>query len=201
MRAGLDMKQFSGAGYLERYFAEIKKMSGITPVDELFASFTHYLTIFKQHSQESVREYVEREAKSWEEVQEATASMDGSEEIDGQQPLHDHLRGMLLLRRSVIQDRDYPLIFKECTSGTPFEGIKRAMLESYKEFRSLKGNQGTFAPRQQKPQRQTGYDAEELEEPCGAANQDLADSWSEQDWQTAFGAQGSADPANVGEAT
>ena len=78
------------------------------------------------------------------------------------------------------------------------KGSKKDMVESYKELRSLKGNQGTFAPRQQRGTRHAGYGAEEQSEPCGAAGQTSAESWSEQDWTTAFGAEESADPADVG---
>ena len=98
-------------------------MSGITPVGELFTSFTYYLNTFKQGPQESIREYVEREAKIWEQVQESVAQMDDTEDVEDQQPIHDHLRGMLLLRRSSIQSRDYPLIFKGNSGGTPYAEI------------------------------------------------------------------------------
>ena len=85
----------------------------------------------------------------------------------------------------------------------PFEDIKKSMLESYKEFRSPKGNQGTFAPGRQRGPRHSGYGADEQIDPHSGADQTSADSWSEADWTMnyAFGAGMSADPANVGDAT
>ena len=54
------MADYDGPSGLDRFFAEVKRMSGIAPVDELFGSFTYYLNTFKQGPQESIREYVER---------------------------------------------------------------------------------------------------------------------------------------------
>ena len=79
------MADYDGSGGLDRFFAEIKKVAGVAPVDELFSSFTYYLTTFKQGPHDSIREYVEGEAETWEQVQEAVAQMDGSDNIDDQE--------------------------------------------------------------------------------------------------------------------
>ena len=51
MRANHDMNKFDGPGSLDKFYAEIKRMSGITPVDELFVSFTFYMSSFRQGQQ------------------------------------------------------------------------------------------------------------------------------------------------------
>ena len=96
----------------------------------------------------------------WEEVQEAIAQMDQKEDATTIEPVHDHLRGMLLLGRSHIQPRDYPMIFKATGHGAPYNTIKNAMLESCREFLTLKGNQGSFGSgRGKRDRRHTGYGA------------------------------------------
>ena len=77
------MADCDGPSGLGKFFAEIKRVSGITPVDELITSFTYYLNTFKQGPHESIRGHVERGAKIWERVQESVAQMDGSETIWG----------------------------------------------------------------------------------------------------------------------
>ena len=129
-----------------REFLSSGLRTGASPtLDELFTSFTHYMNTLQQGPQESIREYVEREAKIWEHVQESVAQMDGTENIEDGQPIHDQLRGMLLLRRSNMQSRDCPLIFRVKAGGAPYAGIKKALLLLiYQQFRSLKGSQGSF---------------------------------------------------------
>ena len=126
------MSIFDGPDGLTRFYAEIKKMAGIAPVDELYSTMSFSMRTFKPSPQESVKGYVDRESMVWEEVQEAIAQMDQKEDATTIEPVHDHLRDMLLLGRSHIQPRAYPLIFKANEHGTPYNTIKIAMLQSYR---------------------------------------------------------------------
>ena len=64
-------------------------MAGVQPVDELYETITSYLSTFKQHNQEAVKEYVKRERIWWEQLQEAVALTDGKDEdIYLIEPLH-----------------------------------------------------------------------------------------------------------------
>ena len=96
-------------------------MAGVQPVDELYDAITSYLTSFKQHTQETMKEFVKREGFWWEQLHEAVALTDGKDkDIHLIEPMHEQLRGMLLLRRSVIQAQDYPMLFKD-SNGVNFE--------------------------------------------------------------------------------
>ena len=71
---------------------------------------------------------------------------------------------MLLLRRSFVQARDYPMLFKE-TGGVSFDKIKNCMEDTHFEFRTLKRNQGKFAQQDTKYQaRGRTYAANEQKE-------------------------------------
>ena len=92
---------------LDNVYDDIKGVADITPVDELFSNVAYYLQNFKLSSQGSVKECLARVPLAWEEAQ---GAIDHMEQLDGSspiQPVHDHLRGMLLPRRSSSQNRDY----------------------------------------------------------------------------------------------
>ena len=80
-------------------------MAGVQPVDELYDSMMHYLQNFKMRPQEIIKEYITRETTVWEQLQEAVALIDGREG-EAPSPIHEQLRGMLLLRRLAIPLRD-----------------------------------------------------------------------------------------------
>ena len=100
-RGKYDVSNFDGPGSLERFYAVLKAMAGVQPVDELYDAMIYYLQNFKMNPQESIQEYITRETTVWEQLQEAVALIDGRE-ADVVSPIHDQLRGMLLLRRSAI---------------------------------------------------------------------------------------------------
>ena len=58
--------------------------------------------------------YLKREAKTWERLQESVALMDGKTDIEGVQPMHDKMRGMLLLKRSKLTQMHYPNADERC---------------------------------------------------------------------------------------
>jgi hypothetical protein len=172
---------WTGPGTLEKFYDKLKDMAGVMPVDELFESMMFYLMKFTMHSQETVKEYVAREATVWEQLQDALDAMTSTVKDDGgdpwhgirkTEPLHDQLRGMLLLRRSNINSRDYPMILKELglKNQLSYASVSKAICESYQEIHSLKGNQGTFIKKNERPKArvrpsyQRGYVAEADEE-------------------------------------
>ena len=57
----------------------------------------------------------------WEEVQEAIAQMDQKEDATTIEPVHDQLYGMLLLIRSYVQPRGYPLVSQASEHGAPYD--------------------------------------------------------------------------------
>ena len=83
------MSTFDGHEWLFNFYAGAKRIAGITPVHN-----------FKQSSREYVKEYMDRESLVWEEAQGATAHMYQLDDISSVHPVHDHMRGMLLLRRT-----------------------------------------------------------------------------------------------------
>ena len=54
-------------------------MAGVQPVDELYDAITSYLSTFKQHSHETMKEYIKREGIWWGQLQESVALTDGKE--------------------------------------------------------------------------------------------------------------------------
>ena len=66
----------------------------------------------------------------WEHFQEVVAIAYGHTDIATIEPLHDQLRAMFLLRRSVSPPREYPMAMKE-GRGVGYSGIQKVMLESY----------------------------------------------------------------------
>ena len=100
-------------------------MTGVQPDDELYDAISSYPSTFKQHNQGTMKEYIKREGIWWEQLQESVALTDDKDEIIHLiEPLHEQLRGLLLLRRSVIQVRDYPMLFKE-SNGVSFETSRK----------------------------------------------------------------------------
>ena len=139
LKGNYKMEDFEGDNGLSLFYLELKRIAGTGPVDDLFDSTTFYLNVFRQTSTETAKEYIDREANQWEQFQESVSAIQavssrpedniGSEAIAPEriEPIHDQLRGMLLLKRSVVAPRDYPMLTKECR-GHGYEGIKKALL-------------------------------------------------------------------------
>ena len=103
-----DMQSFLGKDGLEKFLLTLKSMAGVKPVDELYTAVYYYLMSFRQQAVESVREYLDREEKAWDDMKQILVAMrplDATETVDPV-PFHDQLRAILLLKRSSIQPRD-----------------------------------------------------------------------------------------------
>ena len=194
LKGNYKMEDFEGDNGLSLFYLELKKIAGTVPVDDLFDSTTFYLNVFRQTSTETVKEYIDREANQWEQFQESVSAIQavssrpedniGSEAIAPEriEPIHDQLRGMLLLKRSVVAPRDYPMLTKECR-GHGYKGIKDALLNCYQECRSLRGNQGSFVRHDPKPSRPYNSGRKPLRRPY---HKSYAADYEWEDWDQDF---------------
>eukprot|EP00974_Lingulodinium_polyedra_P023944 2318906-Lingulodinium_polyedra.AAC.1 len=93
---------------------------------------------------------------------------------------------MLLLQRSLIPARDYPMVMKECAPAMDFQQLSETTRRTFKEFRTLKGDQNTFGRSQRLQQSKTacGFEAEpdsasEIPAPARANADHPPETWDE----------------------